>query len=76
MKPRDLDLLNGFTLIKPLIYGALAYAAGATLEFLRLPIVIPGVIGPHELFHTAVLFGIAWHWQCVKNLLILKRYKV
>jgi len=61
--------LHGFTVIKPLIYGALAYTAGATLEFLRLPIVIMGVIGPHELFHIAVIAGIVWHWQFVKSLL-------
>lgn len=65
--------LHGFTIIKPLIYGALAYTTGASLEFLRLPIVIPGVIGPHELFHIAVLFGIGWHWQFVKNLILLKQ---
>ncbi len=65
--------LHGFTIIKPLIYGALAYTAGASLEFLRLPIVIPGVIGPHELFHIAVLLGIGWHWQFVKNLILLKQ---
>lgn len=65
--------LHGFTIIKPLIYGALAYTAGASLEFLQLPVVIPGVVGPHELFHIAVLAGIAWHWQFVRNLLKLKR---
>jgi len=65
--------LHGFTIIKPLIYGALAYTVGASLEFLRLPIVIPGIIGPHELFHIAVIAGIAWHWQFVKNLLKLKK---
>lgn len=64
--------LHGFTIIKPLIYGALAYTIGAALEFLRLPIVISGVIGPHELFHIAVLAGIAWHWQFVRNLIRLK----
>lgn len=64
--------LHGFTIIKPLLYGALAYTIGASLEFLRLPIVIPGVIGPHELFHIAVLFGIFWHWQFVRDLIILK----
>lgn len=68
--------LHGFTIIKPLLYGAIAYTAGASLEFLRLPIVIPGVIGPHELFHIAVLFGIAWHWQFVKNLINLKNSKI
>ncbi len=65
--------LHGFTIIKPLVYGALAYTAGASLEFLQLPVVIPGVIGPHELFHIAVLAGIAWHGQFVRNLLKLKR---
>ena len=68
--------LHGFQVIKPLIYGALAYTLGASLEFLRLPIVIPGVIGPHELFHLAVLAGIAWHWQFVRNLLELKQEPV
>lgn len=65
--------LHGFTIIKPLVYGALAYTLGASLEFLRLPIVIPGVIGAHELFHIAVLAGIAWHWQFVRDLLKMKR---
>jgi len=65
--------LHGFTILKPLIYGALAYTIGATIEFLRLPFLIPNVIGPHELFHIAVLAGIAWHWQFVRNLLILKQ---
>jgi channel protein (hemolysin III family) len=65
--------LHGFSIIKPLLYGALAYTAGASLEFLQLPTVISGVIGPHELFHIAVLVGITWHWQFVKNLLMLKQ---
>lgn len=65
--------LHNFKILKPLIYGALAYTAGASLEFLRMPIVIPGVIGPHELFHIAVLMGIAWHWVFVSSLIKLKR---
>ena len=67
--------LHGYTIIKPLFYGGLAYTAGATLEFLQWPIVILGVIGPHELFHIAVLAGIYWHWKFVKNLLLLKQYE-
>ncbi len=63
--------LHGFTMIKPLLFGALAYTVGASLEFLRLPVIIPGVIGPHELFHIAVLAGIAWHWYFIRNLLKL-----
>jgi predicted membrane channel-forming protein YqfA (hemolysin III family) len=55
------------------VFGALAYTVGATLEFLRLPIVIAGVIGPHELFHVAVLAGLAWHWIFIRNLLMLEQ---
>ena len=29
--------LHGFPIIRPLVFGALAYTVGATLEFLRLP---------------------------------------
>lgn len=65
--------LHNLTVIKPLIYGALAYTIGATLEFLKMPIIIPGVIGPHELFHIAVLLGITYHWRFVTSLIILKR---
>ena len=65
--------LHGFTIIKPLVYGALAYTAGASLEFLRLPVVISGIIGPHELFHIAVLAGIAWHWIFIRDLLLMKQ---
>jgi predicted membrane channel-forming protein YqfA (hemolysin III family) len=55
------------------LFGGLAYTAGASLEFLGLPVVIYGVIGPHELFHIAVLAGLAWHWQFVRNLLIMRQ---
>lgn len=65
--------LHGFTIIKPLLFGALSYTAGASLEFLQLPVVITGVIGPHELFHIAVLAGLAWHWQFVRNLLLMRQ---
>ncbi|MFV1993385.1 MAG: hemolysin III family protein [Acidiferrobacterales bacterium] len=65
--------LHNFTVIKPLVYGALAYTVGASLEFLKIPILIPGVIGPHELFHIAVLLGITYHWKFVTSLIILKR---
>lgn len=57
----------GLEYIKPIIYGALAYTIGACLEFLRIPIVIPDVIGPHELFHILVLVGISMHWLFVRR---------
>jgi len=52
----------GFNFIKPLLIGGIAYSVGAVIEFLRVIVVIPGVIHPHELFHVAVLMGAFWHW--------------
>jgi len=52
----------GLNFIKPLLYGAAAYTIGAVMEFLRWPNLIPGYLGPHELFHIAVLFGIGYHF--------------
>lgn len=57
----------GLRYIKFLLLGALAYTIGAVFEFLRFPVLIPGVIGPHELFHVAVLFGIGFHWAFVNK---------
>ncbi len=51
-----------FEFIKYLIFGALAYTIGAIFEFLRTPILIEGVLGPHEIFHIFVLFGISFHF--------------
>ncbi len=58
----------GFAFIRPLLWGALAYTVGAVVDYLRFPTLIPGVIGPHELFHFAVLAGIAWHWRFIANI--------
>ena len=55
----------GLAFIKPLIWGGLAYTVGGVLEFLRWPVLIPGVVGSHELFHVGVLAGIAFHWKFV-----------
>lgn len=57
----------GLGFLKPLIWGALAYTAGALLEFFRWPTLIPGVLGPHDLFHLAVLAGASFHWQFVSR---------
>jgi channel protein (hemolysin III family) len=56
---------NGFAFIRPLLGGGLAYTSGGVLEFLRWPVLIPGVLGAHELFHVAVLLGAGLHWKFV-----------
>jgi channel protein (hemolysin III family) len=58
----------GYSYVRPLIWGGVAYSLGAVLEFLRWPFLIPGVVGPHEVFHVAVLAGVACHWYFVARL--------
>lgn len=54
--------------LRPLIWGGIAYSVGAILDFARWPVLIPGVVGPHEVFHLAVLVGISCHWYFVARL--------
>lgn len=56
---------KGLPFIKKFLYGGLAYTIGALLEFFRVPVIIYGVIGPHELFHFTVLAGTTLHWMFV-----------
>lgn len=53
----------GFSFIRPVLCGGLAYTAGALAAFIRWPVLIPGVIEAHELFHIMVLAGLACHWR-------------
>ena len=55
----------GFGFIKPLVWGAIAYSLGAVLDFLRWPVLVPGVVHSHEVFHVAVLAGAFFHWLFV-----------
>jgi len=64
----------GFKFIKPFIYGAVAYSSGAVMEFLRMPTIISGVIGPHELFHVAVLLGLGFHFYFVSQFIKLETH--
>lgn len=55
----------GYSFIEPLFMGGLAYTIGAIILGLHWPNVIPGIIGPHELWHVAVLVGLSLHWAFV-----------
>ena len=52
-----------------MVWGCLAYTIGAALEFARGPVVIPGVVGHHELFHIAVIIGVTLHWRSLSEIL-------
>lgn len=54
----------------PLMWGGVAYSVGALMDGLNWPLLVPGVLGPHELFHAGVLAGLGIHaW-------LLSRYAV
>lgn len=59
----------GTGLVRPLVYSGLSYTFGGLLEFLRMPVLIPGVIGPHELLHFGVLAGIGFHFRFLFGIL-------
>lgn len=58
---------HGWAFIRPIVWGGLAYTVGAVLDFMRWPVVIPGIVGPHEVFHLAVLAGLGWHWWFLRS---------
>jgi channel protein (hemolysin III family) len=61
----DMARRFGAAFIGPLVQGGLAYTLGGVLEFLRWPVLAPGVVGSHELMHLLVLAGVGLHWKFV-----------
>jgi channel protein (hemolysin III family) len=55
----------GWGFIRPLVWGGIAYTLGAVTEFLRQPVLLDGFVGPHELFHLAVLTGLGFHFRFI-----------
>jgi len=56
---------HGWRYIRPIMYGGVAYSIGAILLELNWPTIIPGIVGPHEVWHIAVLIGLSMHWKFV-----------
>ena len=52
----------GFARVLPALAGGLVYTGGAALDLLRWPVLIPGYVGPHEVFHLLVLVAVSIHW--------------
>lgn len=57
----------GYAFIKPLMAGAVLYTAGALTDFAQWSGPMPSLIGSHDIFHLAVLAGIACHWHFVRG---------
>lgn len=62
--------LHGPGFIALMLAGGLTYTVGALLDFLRVPVLLPGVIGSHELFHVAVLVALGLHWRFVHGIIV------
>ena len=58
---------RGVRFASPLVTGGMAYSVGAVMEFFRWPVLLPGVVGPHEVLHFAVLSGLALHWSFIQG---------
>ena len=56
---------HGWKFIRYAVLGGLSYTGGAVILLLHPPMLISGVIGPHELWHLAVLAGLGMHWRFV-----------
>ena len=55
----------GFEFAKPILWGGIAYTIGAIFESLHWPVLISEVIQWHEVFHVAILIGLAFHWAFI-----------
>jgi channel protein (hemolysin III family) len=56
---------HGWRRIMPAFWGGLIYSAGAFLWLFEPPALVDGYFGHHEIFHLAVLGGIAVHWRFI-----------
>jgi channel protein (hemolysin III family) len=60
----------GFRAVRFIWYAGIAYSAGAVLEATGRPTLIAHWVGPHELFHVAVIVGATLHWVFIRRMLI------
>jgi hemolysin III len=59
----------GFRAVRPMWYAGIAYSTGAILEATGHPVLIHKWVGPHEVFHIAVIVGVSLHWVFIHRLL-------
>ncbi|MEX1188089.1 MAG: hemolysin III family protein [Bacteroidia bacterium] len=57
--------IYGFKAVALTFLGGLFYTIGALIDFMRLPDLVNGLVGPHEIFHVFVLLGAASHWLLI-----------
>jgi channel protein (hemolysin III family) len=60
----------GFRAVRPIWYAGIFFSAGAVLEAMRQPVLVQNWVGPHEIFHLAVVAGVIIHWVFIRRLLL------
>jgi hemolysin III len=55
----------GWNFVQPAVLSGLVYSLGAIGLMLDWPTMIPGIIGPHEVWHIAVLIALGLQWRFV-----------
>jgi hemolysin III len=50
------------------VAGGTVYTVGAILDWQRIPVVLSGIIGPHEVFHICVMVGATCHAMVIGRL--------
>ena len=53
----------GFSFVRPLLWGGVAYTLGAIALELNSLVIIPHVVHAHEVWHVAVIIGLGLHWK-------------
>jgi len=55
----------GWEFMKPAVLAGASYTLGAVVLLFHGPTLVTGIMGPHELWHLAVLSGLGMHWRFV-----------
>ena len=55
----------GWKFVQLAVWQGMAYTLGAMALMTHRPILLAGIIGPHELWHMTVLCGLGLHWGFV-----------
>ncbi|MFO0916936.1 MAG: hemolysin III family protein [Planctomycetaceae bacterium] len=55
----------GWRFIRNGVLSGVTYTLGAAMLAANRPILVPGVVGPHELWHLAVLCALGFYWRFI-----------
>jgi hemolysin III len=69
----ELARVHSHRIVFPLLLGGILYSLGAALNLAHWPVLWPGVLGPHELFHLFVMGGSTCHFLFMHDVVAVAR---